>query len=155
MEFSRDRNSGLRGYRHSPVGRKGDPQLGLGGLYVFLSLQGIVALFDLGFRPAITRAAGYIWAGARYLTPLGLDADSRPLGESEPNYSSPQPTRRNDEAILPASRLVRRSGSFIRGWLLGVAQDRRAGTRARLRASYLIFVFGVIVNAMGDLFART
>ena len=36
----------------------------LGLWYVFLSLQGIAALFDLGFSPAVTRAAGYIWAGA-------------------------------------------------------------------------------------------
>src|ERR1700687_134867 len=59
----------------------------LGLWYVFLSLQGIATLFDLGFSPAVVRAAGYLWAGARQLRPFGV----QPIQESYergagPNY---------------------------------------------------------------------
>src|SRR5438552_7964537 len=60
----------------------------LGLWYVFLSLQGIASLFDLGFSPAVTRAAGYLWAGARELRRFGVArAESSEQGNPTPNYS--------------------------------------------------------------------
>src|SRR6266478_1189556 len=59
----------------------------LGLWYVFLSLQGIASLFDLGFSPAVTRAAGYLWAGAQQLREFGIapvDADTH--ANLQPNY---------------------------------------------------------------------
>src|SRR5438105_7994818 len=63
-----------------PLVVRGLPTDHLGLWYVFLSLQGIASLFDLGFSPAVTRAAGYLWAGAQQLEKFGvarIDADSR------------------------------------------------------------------------------
>src|SRR5215472_3993524 len=59
----------------------------LGLWYVFLSLQGIAALFDLGFSPAVTRAAGYLWGGARQLQKFGVaKVETGAQLSPEPNY---------------------------------------------------------------------
>src|SRR5256885_2125637 len=59
----------------------------LGLWSVFLSLQGIAILFDLGFSPAVVRAAGYLWAGARQLRPIGVEALAQNKGTaSGANY---------------------------------------------------------------------
>src|SRR5438552_4860384 len=63
------------------------PSERLGLWYVFLSLQGIAALFDLGFSPAVTRAAGYLWGGAQQLKKFGVarvETDDR--ANAPPNY---------------------------------------------------------------------
>src|SRR3977135_2891590 len=44
----------------------------LGLWYVFISLGALAALMDLGFAHTVTRAAGYLWAGARMLLPFGI-----------------------------------------------------------------------------------
>src|SRR5437870_9541404 len=63
------------------------PSEHLGLWYVFLSLQGIAALFDLGFSPAVTRAAGYIWAGAADLQKFGIARrDPADPSDIRPNY---------------------------------------------------------------------
>src|SRR5215831_15358946 len=60
----------------------------LGLWYVFLSLQGIAALFDLGFSPAVTRAAGYLWGGAQELRKFGVaHVESSDSAVLDPNYS--------------------------------------------------------------------
>src|SRR5262249_56260127 len=60
----------------------------LGLWYVFLSLQGIAALFDLGFGPAVTRAAGYLWGGAQELRKFGVaQVESSDSAVLAPNYS--------------------------------------------------------------------
>src|SRR5256885_9732205 len=59
----------------------------LGLWYVFLSLQGIAILFDLGFSPAVVRAAGYLWAGARQLRAFGVEPIQANKSEpSRPNF---------------------------------------------------------------------
>ena len=45
----------------------------LGLWYVFISLGALAALMDLGFAHAVTRSAGYLWAGSRVLLPFGID----------------------------------------------------------------------------------
>src|SRR5689334_4217045 len=62
------------------------PPEDLGLWYVFLALQGIAALFDLGFSPAVTRAAGYLWAGAAELRRFGVAASPKTAEEPQPNY---------------------------------------------------------------------
>jgi O-antigen/teichoic acid export membrane protein len=59
------------------------PKVDLGMYYVFLSLNGIVAVLDLGFAPTIGRFVSYAMGGAKKLSAHGL-ADEPPHGE--PNY---------------------------------------------------------------------
>lgn len=55
----------------------------LGLWYVFLSVGGVVTLFDFGFNPTIARNVAYCWSGAKELT---LEGTGKAEGES-PNYS--------------------------------------------------------------------
>lgn len=57
------------------------PEFGM--YYVFLSLNAIVAVLDLGFSPTVGRFVTYAMAGARNLSAHGV-AESEPLGT--PNY---------------------------------------------------------------------
>ena len=54
----------------------------LGLWYIYLSIGGIVVLFDFGFNPTFARNVAYCWSGAKALNAEGGQyADS-----SEPNY---------------------------------------------------------------------
>lgn len=54
----------------------------LGLWYVFLSLGGIVTLFDFGFNPTFSRNITYCWSGAEKLKKNGIFNSNK----SEPNY---------------------------------------------------------------------
>lgn len=54
----------------------------LGLWYVFLSIGGIVTLFDFGFNPTFARNIAYCWSGADELTKEGVVFSNN----SEPNY---------------------------------------------------------------------
>lgn len=58
------------------------PEFGM--YYIFLSLNGIVAVLDLGFSPTIGRFVTYAMAGAQRITAHGI-ADDQPHGA--PNYA--------------------------------------------------------------------
>ena len=125
----------------------------LGLWYVFLTLQGIGNLFDLGFTPAITRAAGYLWAGARELKGFGIAA---PVQEDQ------------SESIEPnfplLSRLMVTMRHYYRffGVAFGLLMLLGGGTwiwiktqgmpdATELRLCYALFAFGGFLNATGDL----
>lgn len=44
----------------------------LGLWYVFLSVNGLLALFDFGFAPTFARNFAYVWSGAKKLTRQGM-----------------------------------------------------------------------------------
>ncbi|MBU7554189.1 O-unit flippase-like protein [Pediococcus ethanolidurans] len=46
----------------------------LGLWYVFLSINGLLALFDFGFAPTFARNFAYVWGGAEKLTKQGVTA---------------------------------------------------------------------------------
>ncbi len=48
----------------------------LGLWYIFLSLGGIVNLFDFGFNPTFARNIAYSWSGADQLSKVGVDASN-------------------------------------------------------------------------------
>ena len=54
----------------------------LGLWYTYLSIGGIVTLFDFGFNPTIARNIAYCWSGAKELTPEGVIYSEC----KEPNY---------------------------------------------------------------------
>lgn len=54
----------------------------LGLWYVYLSIGGIVTLFDFGFNPTFARNVAYCWSGAESLNPEGVNF----VYESKPNY---------------------------------------------------------------------
>lgn len=54
----------------------------LGLWYVFLSIGGIVVLFDFGFNPTFSRNFAYAWSGAIGLNKTGV----RFIEKSDPNY---------------------------------------------------------------------
>lgn len=58
-------------------------QLGL--WYVFQTLGGIAGLLDMGFSPAVTRSAGYLWGGAERLLPIGLAVRTANAEHAVPN----------------------------------------------------------------------
>lgn len=55
----------------------------LGLWYVFLSIGGIVRLFDFGFNPTLARNIAYAWSGSKVLT----KTDAIYSGTNEPNIS--------------------------------------------------------------------
>ncbi len=54
----------------------------LGLWYVYLSIGGIVVLFDFGFNPTLARNVAYCWSGAEELNAEGVGKSK----QSEPNY---------------------------------------------------------------------
>lgn len=54
----------------------------LGLWYVYLSMGGIVTLFDFGFNPTFARNVAYCWSGAAKLNPEGVKYSE----SKEPNY---------------------------------------------------------------------
>lgn len=54
----------------------------LGLWYVYLSIGGIVTLFDFGFNPTLARNIAYCWSGAAELSSEGVTFSDR----KEPNY---------------------------------------------------------------------
>jgi O-antigen/teichoic acid export membrane protein len=124
----------------------------LGLWYVFLSLQGIAALFDLGFSPAVTRAAGYLWGGARELKKFGVaHVETGDRANPEPNY--PLLT-----SLVATMRLYYRFFGIGSGLIMLLAggawiwiKTQNFPDAASLRACYAVFVVGGFLNATGDL----
>lgn len=54
----------------------------LGLWYIYLSIGGIVALFDFGLNPTFARNVAYCWSGAKELNPEGVSF----VKEGDPNY---------------------------------------------------------------------
>lgn len=54
----------------------------LGLWYVYLSIGGIVILFDFGFNPTLARNVAYCWSGAKELNAEGVGQTQG----SEPNF---------------------------------------------------------------------
>jgi O-antigen/teichoic acid export membrane protein len=124
----------------------------LGLWYVFLSLQGIAALFDLGFSPAVTRAAGYLWGGAQQLRKFGVAN----LETSE--RANPQPNYQLLTSLVATMRLYYRFFGIGSGLIMLVVggawiwiKTQNFPDAASLRACYAVFVFGGFLNATGDL----
>ena len=142
----------LSGVLLLPLIVRGLPSDHLGLWYVFLSLQGIASLFDLGFSPAVTRAAGYLWGGAQQLKKFGVarvDTDDRT--SLQPNYSLLT-------SLVATMRLYYRFFGIGSGlvMLLGGGtwiwfKTQYMPDAASLRACYAVFVFGGFLNATGDL----
>lgn len=123
----------------------------LGLWYVFLSLQGIAALFDLGFSPAVTRAAGYLWGGAQQLKKFGVARVETGDANAQPNYSLLT-------SLVATMRLYYRFFGIGSGLVMLFAGGAWVWTKTQefpdavsLRACYAVFVFGGFLNATGDL----
>jgi O-antigen/teichoic acid export membrane protein len=123
----------------------------LGLWYVFLSLQGIAALFDLGFSPAVTRAAGYLWAGATELKPFGVAAQPRSSVPRSPNYELLS-------ALVSTMKLYYRFFGIVSALIMLVIggawvwfKTQHLADASTLRTCYAVFVFAGFLNATGDL----
>ncbi len=127
------------------------PSEHLGLWYIFVSFQGIVTLFDVGFNPAVTRAAGYIWAGARHLTGLGIDPSARPDEHEEPNYRLLSELIATMRAYYLAFAAVAGLVMFFAGGYWIIEKTQGLPQASSLRFAYAVFSCGVILNAMGDL----
>src|SRR6266446_2289339 len=114
----------------------------LGLWYVFLSLQGIASLFDLGFSPAVTRAAGYLWAGAQQLRKFGVARiDTNARANVQPNYELLN-------GLVATMRLYYRFFGIASGLMMLVVggnwiwfKTQNLPDAAALRLSYTVFVF--------------
>jgi O-antigen/teichoic acid export membrane protein len=124
----------------------------LGLWYVFLSLQGIASLFDLGFSPAVTRAAGYLWAGAQQLKKFGVARvpESELVG-TKPNYPLLN-------SMVATMRLYYRFFGVGSGLVMLFAggawvwiKTQNLPDATTLRFCYVVFVLGGFLNATGDL----
>lgn len=126
----------------------------LGLWYVFLSLAGIGALLDLGFGNSLNRSAGYLWAGASRLLPVGVDANAR--GEAGQTGAKP-----NFELL---GCLVATMRGFYMLMGLGLFLMLEAGGGAwiwykstglehaqNIRAAWAVFAFGCALNTIGSL----
>ena len=118
---------------------------------MFLSLQGIASLFDLGFSPTVTRAAGYLWGGAKELRKFGVASVEDNRDHPEPNYrllSGLVATMRLDYrvfGITSGAVMLLAGGTWI--WL----KTEHLPDAGSLRLCYAVFVFGGFLNATGDL----
>jgi O-antigen/teichoic acid export membrane protein len=128
------------------------PSQHLGLWYVFLTLQGIGSLFDLGFSPAVTRAAGYLWASAQELKPFGVAA----IEKSEEARIAPNYTLLN--SLVATMRLYYRFFGVTSGLIMLVAggawiwfKTQTLPDANNLRLCYAVFVLGGFLNATGDL----
>ncbi len=65
-----------------PIALRTIPQEEIGLYYTFLAITGIVALFDFGFAPTVSRNAAYAMAGATKFAAIGVPPFS---GRNEPN----------------------------------------------------------------------
>src|SRR5205807_2530818 len=124
----------------------------LGLWYVFLTLQDIGNLFDLGFSPAVTGAAGYLWAGAEQLKPFGVAAiekrEEAPIGPNHTLLNS----------LVATMRLYYRFFGVTSGLVMLVAggawiwfKTQNIPGANNLRLCYAVFVLGGFLNATGDL----
>src|ERR1700730_5847386 len=124
----------------------------LGLWYVFLSLQGIATLFDLGFSPAVVRAAGYLWAGARQLRAFGVEP-IEPSGNqtSGPNYDLLSHLVATMRIYYRALGLISGIIMFFGGgaWIWFKTQGLPDANSLRL--CYAFFVVGGFLNVTGDL----
>ena len=124
----------------------------LGLWYVFLSLQGIATLFDLGFSPAVVRAAGYLWAGARQLRAFGVEpiqADSK--SAAAPNYDLLS-------HLVATMRIYYRGLGVVSGLIMLIGGGAWIWFKTQglpdadsLRLCYAFFVIGGFLNVTGDL----
>ena len=123
----------------------------LGIWYVFLSLQGIAALFDLGFAPAVTRAVGYIWAGASELRHFGVATLDNARSSPHPNYpllnELVSTMRLYYRVFGVATAIVMFIGGVAWIWHKTIILPD-ANT---LRWGYGVVVVGAILNSTGDL----
>ncbi len=124
----------------------------LGLWYVFLSLQGIASLFDLGFSPAVTRAAGYLWVGAQELRKFGVAR----IGAATPEAAAPNFALLND--LVATMRLYYRFFGLASGAIMLIAggawiwsKTQNLPDATALRLSYVVFTLGGFLNATGDL----
>lgn len=123
----------------------------LGLWYVFLSLRGIAALFDLGFAPAVTRAVGYIWAGAFELRHFGVATIENAGASPHPNY-----VLLND--LVSTMRLYYRLFGAATAIIMCIGggawiwhKTASLPDANMLRWCYGIFVVGAFLTATGDL----
>jgi len=124
----------------------------LGLWYVFLSLQSIATLFDLGFSPAVTRAAGYLWAGADGLKKFGVArAEFKKTAASEPNYDLLN-------RLIATMRVYYRALGLASGLIILVAGGAWVWIKTQgfpdatsFRLAYGAFAFGGFLNVTGDL----
>ena len=124
----------------------------LGLWYVFLSLQGIATLFDLGFSPAVVRAAGYLWAGARQLRAFGVEPiEQDKEAPSGPNYELLS-------HLVATMRVYYRALGSVSGLIMLVTGGAWIWYRTQtfadantLRLCYAFFVVGGFLNVTGDL----
>jgi O-antigen/teichoic acid export membrane protein len=124
----------------------------LGLWYVFLSLQGIATLFDLGFSPAVVRAAGYLWAGARQLRAFGVE----PIQQNKDSALSP-----NYELLshlVATMRVYYRALGTVSGLIMLLCggawiwyKTQTFADANTLRLCYAFFVVGGFLNVTGDL----
>ena len=142
---------GAAGLLILPLVARSLPSAHLGLWYIFLSLQGVVTLFDIGFNPAVTRAAGYIWAGARHLTALGLDSSSRPAEEDQPNFRLLSELIATMRAYYLVFAAVAGTIMCFAGGYWIIEKTQGLSDASNLRLAYLVFSGGVMLNAMGDL----
>jgi O-antigen/teichoic acid export membrane protein len=128
------------------------PSEHLGLWYVFLTLQGVAALFDLGFSPAVTRAAGYIWAGAQQLKEFGV-ARIEPTEKAtvEPNHPLLNGLVATMRRYYLLFGLVSGLLTFFAGGAWIWFKTQNLPDAGMLRLCYAVFVFGGFLNATGDL----
>jgi len=126
----------------------------LGLWYVFLSLAGIGALLDLGFGNSLNRSAGYLWAGANRLLPIGVD----PKARSEAGQVSEQPNFEMLGRLVATMRgfyLLMGLGLFLMLEVGGGAWiwHKSAGLEhaQNIRAAWGVFAFGCALNTIGSL----
>lgn len=127
------------------------PSYQLGLWYVFLTLQGIAGLFDLGFSPSVTRAAGYLWGGARQLNRFGVATTFDRSIASPPNFNVLN-------RLVATMRIYYRYFGVVFGALMLLVggawiwyKTYSIPDRLTLRLCYIIFVVGGFLNATGDL----
>ena len=113
----------------------------LGLWYVYLSIGGIVTLFDFGFNPTFARNIAYCWSGAEELTKENVKFSNN----SEPNYKLLKKTIKTCKFIY----LIISSFALLILLTVGSAFIYKISFRIIDQAiviSWLVYVFSIFLN---------
>lgn len=120
----------------------------LGLWYVYLSIGGIVILFDFGFNPTLARNVAYCWSGAKELNAEGVGKTEG----TEPNYDLLKRVISTCKAIyfvISAAALIVLL-SIGTAYIHHVSKELFGGT---VIASWLIYAVAVFLNLYYGYFA--
>jgi O-antigen/teichoic acid export membrane protein len=127
------------------------PASHLGLWYVFLTLGGFASMLDFGLSNTITRATGYLWAGARHLREEGIEEVNDDIRAVNTGPNEPLLLQ-----LFCTARFIYTGLSLLMGGLLATLGSwwvmhklKQEGLDASILAAWMLYVISVVWNTLG------